>query len=68
MTAFSLPPVAQMIEQLDRGSFAILKDDDREFVEGVRMLVEMQEPIPQDAVQRVAKIYMEFKKHMHNAL
>lgn len=58
----------QMIEELDRGSFVILDDNDREFVEGVKMLIEMQEPVPPDAVQRVATIYKKFQEDMHNSL
>lgn len=57
-----------MVEELDRGSFVILEDNDREFVEGVKMLIDMQEPVPPDAVQRVVRIYTKFKQDMHNAL
>ena len=64
----TVPPLAQMIEELDRALVAVVNEGDREFIEGIKILMEMQEPIAQDAIQRVAKIYIKFQQDMHSAL
>jgi len=64
----NLPPLGEMLQELDRALFAIMDENDREFVEGIKMLVDMEEPVPQDAAQRIAKIYIQFQKAMHSAL
>lgn len=55
-------PLAQMIEELDRGSILIINDEDREYVQGVKMLLDMNEVVGQEAILRIQQIYKEFVK------
>jgi hypothetical protein len=57
-----------MVEELDRGSFAILEEKEREYVDGVKMLLHLQEPVSEEVAQRVKEIYVKFKKTMHLAM
>lgn len=68
MTAISLEQLQVMLEELDQGSFTIINEEDREFVVYVKMLRDLQQPVPQSAAQRIHKIYQEFKKNMHDVL
>jgi hypothetical protein len=67
-TVLSREMLQQMIAELDEGSFAILDEKDREFVEGVKMLLRMDEAVSNEAVQRIKDIYDKFKRDMHLAM
>jgi hypothetical protein len=62
-----LPPFGQMIAELDEAQAAIVNDADREFIQGILMLLSMQEAIAQSDAQRVQKVYVRFRQVMHQA-
>lgn len=57
-----------MLIELDEGSFMILKQDDLAFVQGAKLNVEMGFPLAPGDVQRIVKIYGEFKKVQHSSM
>jgi hypothetical protein len=61
----SFPPFAQMVGELDAGSLLLVNDSDRDFIEGLKMLAEMQEQITASDVVRLQKIYLAFKQNEH---
>ena len=64
----TLAQLHMMIKELDEGSFAILDEGDREYVEGVKMLLHMQEPVSEEAKLRITGIYQKFQQTMHLAM
>lgn len=58
----------QMITELETASFAILDPQEREFIEGVKFLLHMQENVTPEAAMKVKTIYDKFQKAMHLAM
>lgn len=57
-----------MTNELAEGAFAIVNDVDRDFVDGVKLLIDMEEPVATEDTQRLRKIYAEFQKALHAGL
>jgi len=60
--------VEAMVAELDQGSFAIIDAKDQEFVEGVKLIIALQEDISVETALRVQKIYNQFQQNMHLAM
>jgi hypothetical protein len=57
---------AQMLEavrEMSANQLVIISDNDREFILGIDMLLEMEERIPASYIPRVEKIYAEFQRN-----
>lgn len=61
----SFPPFVQMVNELEEGSMMLVSDSDRDFVAGLKMLVEMQEQITASDLARLQKIYAAFLQNQH---
>lgn len=60
--------IAEMINELDESAFAIIHDEDRNFVQATKILIEIGEPISTKDAERVITIYQEFQKLMHQSM
>lgn len=62
MTPEELETFESMVNTLEESSVLILNDEDRGYVRGVKLLLDMGEVITPEIVGRVASIYQELTK------
>jgi hypothetical protein len=66
--AINPPQLVAMVNELSDGGSVIVNDDDRVFVEGVKLLIDMEEQVPVKDAQRIQLIYIAFKQTLHAGL
>lgn len=57
--------MCQAVTEMAENSMLILSDEDREFILGIHMMLEMQEKVPASYGERVARIYQAYQTNQH---
>lgn len=68
MPELTAEQIQQMVAELDQSSFLIVNDEDRNFVQWAKMMIEMMEPISVEGNNRIYKIWLGFKKFQHDSI
>ncbi len=58
---------SQMITELNDALLAIVEEEDREFIQGVKMLLEMSHGIQPSDIRRAKQIYVEHQQNLHRS-
>ncbi len=62
-----LPALGKMVMEMNDDLLSIVEEKDREFIQGVAMLVEMNHAIAPSVAQQVKDIYVEYHQNHHRA-
>jgi hypothetical protein len=61
----TLEEFSAIIRELADNQILLISDEDREFVLGIALQLEMQEPIPTSYLPRVEKIYAAYQRNQY---
>jgi len=62
MTSEEFEKFEAMVNTLEESSVLLINDEDRDYVRGVKLLLDMSEVVTPEMVKRIVHIYTEFTK------
>ena len=60
-----IPSLEKMVQDLNDASLAIVDEKDREFIQGIAMLIEMSHGVTQSDANQAKQIYITWQQNMH---